>query len=137
MNDLISVYDQMSCKLLHTEKSRNASLSCVPYMELLCLPSKQLESGTGGKQAATKTHKENHQKQYKKSETKKNRENFVRSGVQVGLSHAQDSSSLSRQHQLEGKLGFQLGNVTGATHLAWKTNVLQYFVCSVGHKDDF
>lgn len=117
MNDLISVYDQMSCKLLCTEKSRNASLSCVPYMELLCLPSKQLESGKIGKQAATKTHRENHQKQYKKSETKKT-ENFVRSGVQVALSHAQDSSSLSRQHQLEGKLGFQLGSVTGANHSA-------------------
>jgi len=71
MNDLISVYDQVSCKLLCTEKSRNASLPRVPYMELLCLPDKQLESGKGGKRAAAKTRTQNRQKPYKKRETKK------------------------------------------------------------------
>lgn len=57
-------------------------------MELLCLPSKQLESGKGGKRAAAKTHIKKPPEAIYKEGDKENRENFERLDVQVGLGHA-------------------------------------------------
>lgn len=110
VNDLISAYDQMSCKLLCTDKSRNASLPRVPYMELLCLPGKELESGNGGKQAAAKTHTKTTRSNIKRVRQRKHRK-FRKIGCAGWIGPCIDSSSLPRQRQLEGGPGLSTGGV--------------------------
>lgn len=137
MNDLISVYDQMSCKLLCTEKSRNVSLPRVPYMELLCLPGKLLESGKGGKRAAAKTHTKPTRSSIKRVRQRKQRK-FWKTGCTSWVGPCIESSSLPKQQQLEQGARLPTGGCYRGNTLTMKNkSVPQYFLWSVGHKDYF